>query len=209
MLKSPKSSLRHWETKAARAGHPEKNASKARDVIVASHQALMDAGAYRSYETEVEAAREWRKHVLSIANSEEFQVEVGALITRVAPGDFRLGAPYSSGHHDKIEELIQRAPRSAGALTASIHTHPHPNGWVGADRALSYQDDIDEFGVGGYAGEGDIQAGDLVVHYFYETNAYIADEAGLNGWIYQEFRKLQASDKARAFRLGEVYRRGL
>lgn len=97
MLKSPKSSLRHWETKAARAGHPEKNASKARDVIVASHQALMDAGAYRSYETEVEAAREWRKHVLPIANSEEFQVEVGALITRVAPGDFRLGHPAAAG----------------------------------------------------------------------------------------------------------------
>lgn len=63
--------------------------------------------------------------------------------------------------------------------------------------------------MGGYAGEGDIQAGDLVVHYFYEANAYIADEAGLHGWIYQEFRKLQASDKTRAFRLGEVYRRGL
>lgn len=54
----------------------EPNWEAASDVITDSHNALMDAGAYRDYDSELEAARVWRQHVLPIANSEKYGVEV-------------------------------------------------------------------------------------------------------------------------------------
>ncbi|WP_407352107.1 PAAR domain-containing protein [Luteimonas sp. R10] len=179
----------------------------ARNVIVDSHAALMQAGSYREYDTEVEAAREWRRRVLPVAD--DYGVEVGALISQAPNGKYRLGAPWSSGEEARVRDLVDQAPRSPGATTAAIHTHPQPGGWVGKDRAFSFYQVSDESGLGGYGGQGDIQSGDLVYGYLKEVNVYIADSAGLHGWNFGEYRRLQEQDTMRAVRLGEVYRESL
>ncbi|NZA27215.1 PAAR domain-containing protein [Luteimonas sp. SJ-92] len=182
----------------------EPNWNVARDVIVDSHAALMAAGAYREYDTEAEAAREWRQHVLPVAD--RHGVEVGALIAQTANGKYRLGAPWSSGERATIEDIVSLAPRSAGRLTAAVHTHPAPHGWGGGDRAFSRYDRPGPDGTGGYGGEGDIQAGDFVYGYYHEINVYIADSEGLHGWIYDDYVKIQLQDRTRAVPLREGYR---
>lgn len=178
--------------------------ARARDVIIDSHDALMQAGAYREYDTEVEAAREWRKYVLPVAD--EYGVEVGALITRTSAGKYRLSAPFSSGESWRVKDLLDEAPSSDGQMTAAIHTHPKPHGWIGGDRAFAYHDAVDSSGIGGYGGTGDVQTGDLTVGYARGVNVYVADSARLHGWNFEEYRALQRQDQMRPVRLNEVFR---
>ena len=184
----------------------------ASDVITDSHQALMQAGAYRNYDTELEAARAWREQVLPVANSERYGVEVGAIIGRTPAGKYRFGAPWSSGEHASVRGVMGQAPHPSGieTETAAIHTHPRAGALPGGgDRAFAWDDRPDEHGVGGYGGQGDIQAGDLVFGYANSINVYIADSAGLHGWDYQHYRDLQRPDRFRPVPLRDAYRNGI
>lgn len=111
------------------------DAKKARDVVDASNEALEDAGAYRPYSSEEDAARTWAAVVLPIANSPEFGVEVGAVITR-RDGQYLLGRAYSTGSADSCDALPERGPRAGGDPTGYIHTHPEPWGFIGRDRGF-------------------------------------------------------------------------
>lgn len=166
------------------------------DVITDSHQALMQAGAYRDYDTELEAARAWREHVLPVANSERYGVEVGAIIGRTPAGKYRFGAPWSSGEHASVRGIMEQAPHPAGieSETAAIHTHPRAGALPGGgDRAFALGDWPNSDGTGGYGGEGDVQAGDLVFGYGSRISVYIADSEGLSHWDFSAYIRLQVS----------------
>ncbi|MEN1925025.1 PAAR domain-containing protein [Luteimonas qiangzhengi] len=184
----------------------------ASDVITDSHQALMQAGAYRDYDTELEAARAWREHVLPVANSERYGVEVGAIIGRTPAGKYRFGAPWSSGEHASVRGIMEQAQRPAGiaADTAAIHTHPRAGALPGGgDRAFRFDQRPDANGVGGYGGSGDVQAGDLVFGYYEEINVYIADSSGLHYWDYEVYLDIQREDLVRPIPLRDAYQSGL
>ena len=184
----------------------------ASDVINDSHQALMQAGAYRDYDTELAAARSWREHVLPIANSERYGVEVGAIIGRTPAGKYRFGAPWSSGEHASVRGIMEKAPHPAGieTETATIHTHPRAGALPGGgDRAFALGDWPNSDGTGGYGGQGDVQAGDLVFGYGSRVSVYIADSAGLSHWDFLEYIRIQNSDPVSTFPLRMAYRTGL
>lgn len=184
----------------------------ASDVITDSHEALMQAGAYRDYDTELEAARAWREHVLPVANSERYGVEVGAIIGRTPAGTYRFGAPWSSGEHASVRGIMEHAPRPAGIETdtAAIHTHPRAGALPGGgDRAFVAGGEPNPDGTGGFGGEGDVQAGDLVFGLMWKINVYIADSAGLSYWDYTEYRRIQDLDSMEPIPLRRTYRSGL
>lgn len=184
----------------------------ASDVITDSHQALMQAGAYRDYDTELEAARAWRKHVLPVANSERYGVEVGAIIGRTPAGKYRFGAPWSSGEHATVRGIMEQAPQPQAITeaTATIHTHPRAGAQAGGgDRAFARGDWPNSDGTGGYGGQGDVQAGDLVFGYGSRVSVYVADSAGLSHWDFPKYIAIQETDPVRAFPLRISYRTGL
>ena len=194
---------------APAAGDP----NKARDAVTDANNALREAGAYRPYETEVEAARAWREHVLPVAD--DHQVEIGALITQTPDGMYHLGPAYSQGAYNHVNGLIERGQYVQGQRTAYIHTHPHPNGWVGEQYAIPLGIEIErrhmadgtyEY-VGGTALGPDYK-GDLLSAYDEKINVYIADSAGLHGWTYNNYVEMRRREIS-LVPLGAAYRRGL
>lgn len=185
---------------------------KARDAVRDANSALREAGAYRAYDTEVEAARAWRDHVLPVAD--DHQVEIGALISQTPDEMYHLGPAYSQGAYNHVNGLIEHGQKVHGNLTAYVHTHPHPNGLVGEERALAFNDRLTRMVlsdgsvelVGGIA-TGPDSRGDLVSAYDQELNVYICDSAGLHGWNFQEYVKRQRREIG-LIPLGAVYRRG-
>lgn len=166
------------------AGDDAPSLTKARDAVQDANEALRAAGAYREYNTELEAAQAWRKQVLPVADAHG--VEIGALISE-REGQYHLGGAYSAGAYDNCNGLLESGTHTAGEVTAYIHTHPEPGGWVGADRAFSASDQIGTDLTGGHLkGGGDI-SGDLVSAFFVKKNAYIADSAGLHFWNYSAY----------------------
>lgn len=185
------------------------DANKARDVVAASNVALDGAGAYRTYATEEEAARTWAGIVLPIANSTEFGVEVGAVITR-KDGKYLLGRAYSTGSPSSCDALPERGPRAGGQPTGYIHTHPEAWGFIGRDRGFK----LGEFPTGrdniGGTGLGSDLGGDLVAAYGLQWNAYIAEPGRVISWNFQRYVELQKrglydlSPGAQIVRLGEA-----
>lgn len=183
---------------------------KARDAVRDANSALREAGAYRAYDTEVEAARAWRDHVLPVAD--HHQVEIGAIITQTPGGNYHLGPAYSNGAYDNVNGLLEKAQFVRGQRTAYIHTHPHAGGWVGKDRAIPFGAQLDEVRnpdgsldfLGGLNMGPDV-SGDLVAAYALELNAYIADAAGLHGFNYQDYVSMQRR-YIRPVRLGDAFR---
>lgn len=179
--------------------------SKARDAVRDANTALREAGAYRSYDTELEAAHAWRQHVLPVAD--KHGVEIGALITRDASGQYHLGPAFSNGAYDNVNGLLENGQQVAGTTTAYIHTHPYPGGWVGADRSFAFgeEPDITRSGLLGGTNMGPDVAGDLVSAYSEQLNAYIADSAGLHQFDYRRYVELQRQN-AGGVRLGDAFR---
>jgi len=185
------------------------DARKARDVVEASNAALEAAGAYRAYASEEDAARAWAGVVLPIANSPEFGVEVGAVITR-KDGKYLLGRAYSTGSASSCDALPERGPRAGGAPTGYIHTHPEPWGFIGRDRAF----ELGDFPTGphnlGGVGRGADLGGDLVAAYGLQWNAYIAEPGRVIHWNFGRYVELQKrglydlSPDAQLVRLGEA-----
>lgn len=169
--------------------------AKARDVVIASNDALMEAGAYRVYDTELEAAKAWATVVLPIANSPEFGVEVGANISRVN-GKYVLGTAYSTGSKESCDDLPQNGHKIAGGRhTAYIHTHPAPYGGTGRNRAYTLGQLPDKQfpeGIHGRPQSGwDIGPGDYDTAYTEKLNAYVAEPGALLAWNYQRYVQLQ------------------
>lgn len=179
--------------------------SKARAAVRDANTALHDAGAYRSYGTEPEAAHAWRQHVLPVAD--HHGVEIGALITQDALGQYHLGPAFSNGAYDNVNGLLENGQQVAGTTTAYIHTHPYAGGWVGADRSFAFgeEPDITRSGLLGGTNTGPDVAGDLVSAYSEQLNAYIADSAGLHQFDYRRYVALQRQS-ARGVRLGDAFR---
>lgn len=194
---------------ATDAGDPQ----KARDAVNDANNALREAGAYRAYETELEAARAWREHVLPVAD--DHQVEIGALITQTPDGMYHLGPAYSRGAYNHVNGLIERGKFVQGERTAYIHTHPHPNGLVGEQLALALNDELTIITMsdgrrrflGGIA-RGPDNDGDLLSGYYEGLNVYIADSAGLHGWNYEQYVQIQREEFG-LVPLGNAYRRRL
>lgn len=169
--------------------------AKARDVVTASNNALLDADAYRVYDTELEAAKAWAGVVLPIANSPEFGVEVGANISRVN-GKYVLGTAYSTGSKESCDDLPQNGHKVAGGRhTAYIHTHPAPYGGTGRNRAYTLGQLPDKQfpeGIHGRPQSGwDIGPGDYDTAYTEKLNAYVAEPGTLLAWNYQRYVQLQ------------------
>lgn len=180
-------------------GSPDE--AKASDAVQAANAALRDAGAYRAYPTEVAAAKAWRNHVLPVAD--DHGVEIGALITRTPDGNFHLGGAYSAGAYDNCNGLLEHGSYTQGERVAYVHTHPYAGGWVGKDRGYSWGQTPEDV-IGENMGP-DIGSGDLVSAFTVRKNAYIADSAGLHGWVYADYMKLLEQDRLRVVRLGEAY----
>jgi uncharacterized Zn-binding protein involved in type VI secretion len=162
---------------------------KARDVMRASDAALLAAGAFRAYATELEAAQAWRSIVLPIANSPEFDVEVGTKITRVN-GQYFLGASYSTGSKTSCDGLPEDGHQPPGTLTAYIHTHPYDRGFIGRNRAFQKGDEVDANMIGGMNKPGGDVRGDLVAAFSLGLSAYIAEPGGLIRWDYTSYLEL-------------------
>jgi|GEM_PF-260286 len=166
---------------------------KAREVVQVSDEALLRAGAFRPYGTELEAAQAWAAIVEPIANSAEFEVEVGSNISRV--GDhYLLGTAFSTGSYSSCDGLPEKGHKVAGGVhSAYVHTHPQPGGGVGRNRAYSYVEP------GGPIGEGqprpasgwDIGVGDFDSAYERGLNAYIAERGSLLEWNWRRYLELQ------------------
>lgn len=174
--------------------------AKARDVVTASNNALLEAGAYRVYNTELEAAKAWAAVVLPIANSPEFGVEVGANISRVN-GKYLLGTAYSTGSKESCDDLPTKGHRvGQGDHTAYIHTHPAPYGGTGRNRAYArgqYPDDQSPETLFGRPQSGwDIGPGDYDTAYVAELNAYIAEPGALLEWNFHRYIQLQLQARA-------------
>lgn len=169
--------------------------AKARDVVTASNNALLDAGAYRVYDSEVDAAKAWSAIILPIANSPEFDVEVGANISRVN-GKYVLGTAYSTGSANSCDDLPTKGHRVAQAdHTAYIHTHPEPYGGTGRNRAYArgqYPGDQSPETLFGRPQSGwDIGPGDYDTAYMAELNAYVAEPGALLEWNFHRYIQLQ------------------
>lgn len=182
-------------------GGGEADVAKARDAVRSANAALRQAGAFRPYPTELAAAKAWRGEVLPVAD--DHGVEIGALITRTPDGNYHLGGAYSAGAYDNCNGLLEHGPYTQGELVAYVHTHPYPGGWVGKDRGYSWGQTPDDV-VGANMGA-DIGSGDLVSAFTVRKNAYIADSAGLHGWVYDDYMALLEQDRLRVVRLGESY----
>ncbi len=186
------------------------DAEKARSATQDADQALREAGAFRPYDSEVDAARAWREHVLPVAD--EHQVEIGSIITKTPDGKFHFGPTYSNGAYDNVSGLIEHGQYVQGQRTAYIHTHPYAGGGIGGDRAISAGGALDKH-VGpdgqvsliGGENTGWDSVGDLVSAYDLGINAYIADADGLHGFNYEDYARLQRSEM-RAVPLREAYR---
>lgn len=175
--------------------------AKASNAVQEANSALRSAGAYRPYDTEVQAAKAWREHVLPVAD--RHGVEIGALISRAGDGTFHLGGAYSAGAYDNCNGLLEHGQHTHGEVTAYVHTHPYPGGWVGKDRGFSWGQTLADT-PGANLGP-DIGSGDLVSAFSVEKNAYIADTDGLHGWIHDDYLKLLEQDRLRVVPLGEAY----
>lgn len=171
------------------------NPAKARDVVAASNATLRKAGAFRVYDTELEAAKVWAAVVLPIANSPEFGVEVGANISRVN-GKYVLGTAYSTGSAESCDGLPEKGHKVAGGQhTAYIHTHPEPYGGTGRNRAYAQGELPDKQFPGVNHGRPqsgwDIGPGDYDTAYAEKLNAYVAEPGALLEWNYQRYLRLQ------------------
>lgn len=182
-------------------GEHDPHQSKARGAVHDANQALRSAGAYRPYETEVAAAKAWREQVLPVAD--EHRVEIGALISQTEDGRFHLGGAYSAGAYDNCNGLLEHGAYTEGQVVAYVHTHPYPDGWIGKDRGFSWNQTPED--VPGANLGPDVGSGDLVSAFSVRKNAYIADSAGLHGWVYDDYVQLLEQDRLRLFRLGEAY----
>lgn len=182
-------------------GDDQPDRAEARDAVRDANEVLRGAGAYRAYDTEIGAAKAWRMHVLPVADGH--RVEIGALITQTADGRYHLGGAYSAGAYDNCDGLIEHGNYTEGEVTAYIHTHPYAGGWVGSDRGYSWGQTPDE--APGYNMGADIGSGDLVSAFTVKKNAYIADVAGLHGWLYDDYMAMLEQDRLKAVRLGEAY----
>lgn len=178
------------------------NQQKARDAVRDANKALRSADAYRAYDTELEAAKAWREHVLPVAD--DHGAEIGAIISRAEDGKYYLGGAYSNGAGRNVSGLIEHGPSVHGKTTAYIHTHPSPNSMLGRHRAFVFNDFPDGDSLGGENHGGDLD-GDLITAYAAQLNMYIADSAGLHGWMYDDYRQMQRQTIG-ATPLGEAYR---
>lgn len=174
--------------------------AKARNVVTASNAALMEAGAFRVYDTELEAAKAWAAVVLPIANSPEFGVEVGANISRVN-GEYVLGTAYSTGSAESCDGLPEKGHKVAGGQhTAYIHTHPEPYGGTGRNRAYAYgvmpNRQFPEPGQSRPQSGWDVSLGDYDSAYENGFNAYIAEPGSVLQWNYQRYVEFQTQAEA-------------
>lgn len=174
--------------------------AKARDVVTASNNALLDAGAYRVYDTEFEAAKAWAAIVLPIANSPEFGVEVGANISRVN-GKYVLGTAYSTGSKYSCDDLPHKGHKvTPGRHTAYIHTHPTAYGGTGRNRAYVLGELPDKQFPGNVHGRPqsgwDIGPGDYDTAYMEKLNAYVAEPGAVLEWNYERYVQLQLAAKS-------------
>lgn len=192
----------HSHTPVTADGRAERHrgdATKARSATQDADRALRDAGAFRPYDTEADAARAWRTHVLPV--SDDYQVEIGSLISKTSDGKYHLGPTYSNGAYNNVNGLNEHAQHVEGEITAYIHTHPYVGGGIGAGRAIPYGTTLDEERnkdgtldlTGGVNTDWDM-SGDLVTAYHLERNAYIADADGLRGFIYKDYAHLQRTE---------------
>lgn len=192
----------HSHTPVTADGRAERHggdAEKARSATQDADKALRDAGAFRAYDTEVEAARAWRDHVLPVAD--DHQVEIGSLITKTPDGKYHLGPTYSNGAYNNVNGLIEHGQYVQGTATAYIHTHPYVGGGIGGGRAIPPGTVLESVRkpdgtvdlVGGVNTDWDT-AGDLVSAYNVGRNAYIADATGLRGFIYKDYVRLQQTE---------------
>lgn len=195
---SPEAAITHVHTDGGHEAPPDP--TKARDVVTASNNALMEAGAFRVYDTELEAAKAWAAVVEPVANSPEFGVEVGANISQVN-GRFVLGTAYSTGSAISCDGLPEKGHKVAGGRhTAYIHTHPALYGGTGRNRAYTrgeLPNDPFSEGVHGRPESGwDIGPGDYDAAYAKKLNAYIAEPGSLLEWNFQRYLRLQSEAMA-------------
>lgn len=170
------------------------NPAKARDVVAVSNAALLAAGSFQPYATELEAAKAWATIVEPIANSAEFNVEVGSNISQVG-NHFVLGTTFSTGSYASCDGLPDKGHKvEGGSHTAYIHTHPYVGGGVGRNRAFAY----DDFPVNGFSGGvarvesgWDTGIGDFQIAYGKELNLYIAEPGALIEWRLDRYREAQ------------------
>lgn len=167
---------------------------KAREVVAVANAALMEAEAFRPYATELEAANAWAAIVEPIANSAEFNVEVGSNISRVG-NHYLLGTTFSTGSYGSCDGLPDKGHKvEGGTHTAYIHTHPYVGGGVSRNRAFVYDDfPEDDFsgGVARFESGWDTEIGDFQVAYAKALNLYIAEPGVLIEWRLDRYREAQ------------------